>query len=194
MTLDPILAAANELQGFCQASRWEFCFIGGIAVQRWGEPRFTADADLTLLTGFGGEEEFIERLCNHFRPRCEDAHAFALRSRVVLIEAENGTPLDVALGAAPFEVRAVRRSSPFGIGEERSLITCAAEDLLVHKIIANREKDWIDVEGVLARRWNKLDLTLVRNELEPLIALKEAPEILVRFERLYVKIQRALSP
>ena len=54
MNLDPILSAASELEGFCRAHRWQFCFIGGIAVQRWGEPRFTADADLTLLTGFGG--------------------------------------------------------------------------------------------------------------------------------------------
>jgi len=54
------------------------CFIGGIAVQRWGEPRFTADADLTLLTGVGGEEKFIDPLLSHFRPRRSDARtAFA---------------------------------------------------------------------------------------------------------------------
>lgn len=26
-------------------------FIGVVAVQRWGEPRFTQDADITLITG-----------------------------------------------------------------------------------------------------------------------------------------------
>jgi hypothetical protein len=50
MSLDPILEAALELERFCGAKGWRFCFIGGIAVQRWGEPRFTADADLTLLS------------------------------------------------------------------------------------------------------------------------------------------------
>jgi hypothetical protein len=69
MSLDPILTGACELQDFCQARGWHFCFIGAIAVQRWGEPRFTADADLTLLSGFGSEEQFIEPLCAHFRPR-----------------------------------------------------------------------------------------------------------------------------
>ena len=63
MNLDPILAAACELEEFCRSRAWKFCFIGGIAVQRWGEPRFTADADLTLLTGFGDEESYIEPLC-----------------------------------------------------------------------------------------------------------------------------------
>jgi hypothetical protein len=43
------------------ARRWEFCLIGGLAVQRWGEMRTTLDVDITLLTGFGREEEFINR-------------------------------------------------------------------------------------------------------------------------------------
>lgn len=46
-----ILAAAGELQRFCERQGWRFCLIGGVAVQRWGEPRFTQDVDLTLLTG-----------------------------------------------------------------------------------------------------------------------------------------------
>jgi hypothetical protein len=112
MSLDPILAAAFELQEFCGARGWRFCFIEGIAVQRWGEPRFTADADLTLLTGFGGEEDFIDPLLSRFHPRRNDAREFALRHRVLLLEAPNGTPLDVALGAGPFEENCIRRSSP----------------------------------------------------------------------------------
>jgi len=53
--LSPLLEAALEIQGFCRARSWRFCFIGGIVLPRWGDPRTTADADLTLLTGFGGE-------------------------------------------------------------------------------------------------------------------------------------------
>jgi hypothetical protein len=175
------------------AKGWRFCFIGGIAVQRWGEPRFTADADLTLLTGFGGEESFIDALCAHFRPRRADAPQFALSSRVVLLEAGNGIPLDVALGAIPFEVNSVERASPFTIAEGRILTTCSAEDLLVHKIIANREKDWIDIEGVLVRQWNKLDLGLFRTEVLPLVELHESPDLLERFERLQDRLRRQLA-
>lgn len=193
MSLDPILSAACELESFCAARRWQFCFIGGIAVQRWGEPRFTADADLTLLSGFGQEETFITALCGYFRPRREDAAQFALRYRVVLIEAQNGTPLDVALGAVPFEINAVRRATPFELGEGRALTTCSAEDLLVHKVIANREKDWLDVEGVLARQWGKLKLAQFRDEVKPLLELKEEPAILDRFEQLYVRLSRRLG-
>jgi hypothetical protein len=33
--VNPLFAAALELQSFFEARRWRFCFIGGLAVQRW---------------------------------------------------------------------------------------------------------------------------------------------------------------
>lgn len=193
MRLDPILDGACELEEFCRAHRWQYCFIGGIAVQRWGEPRFTADADLTLLTGFGNEERFVDPLLSHFHPRRNDAREFALQYRVLLLNSCNGIPLDVALGAVSFEENSIRRSSAFPMGEGRVLTTCSAEDLLVHKLVANREKDWLDIEGVLGRRWGRLDLAMLRQEVKPLLELSEDPGILLRFDRLHAKLQRRLG-
>lgn len=48
-----LLAAAVEVQRLCERHGWRFCFIGGIAIQRWGNPRFTVDVGLTLLSGYG---------------------------------------------------------------------------------------------------------------------------------------------
>ena len=55
-----VLATAVEVHRLCERRGWEFCLIGGIAVQRWGNPRFTVDVDLTLLTGYGSEERFVD--------------------------------------------------------------------------------------------------------------------------------------
>ena len=189
--MNNVIAAALELQAVCQKHGWRFCFIGGIAVQRWSEPRFTNDADLTLLTGFGSEDAFIRPLLEVFVPRRPDAAEFALRSRVLLLKNSEGIGLDVALGAFPFETHTIERSSPFVFPTGQSLITCSAEDLLVHKCFANREKDWLDVDGILARQWNKLNLKVVRKELKPLAQLKEEPEIIVRLEQ---KIARHNQP
>jgi hypothetical protein len=193
MSLGPILDAAWELQEFCGARNWRFCFIGGIAVQRWGEPRFTADADLTLLTGFGNEEIFIDPLLGAFRPRRSDARQFALQHRVALLEAKNGIPLDIALGAVPFEEQSIVRSSTFEIGEGRALRTCSAEDLLVHKVVANRAKDWLDIEGILARGWGHLDLALFKSEAKPLLKLRGDAQIMVRFDQLYARLGSRLG-
>lgn len=121
-----VFKAAAQLQEVCDQQEWSYCFIGGLALQRWGEPRMTKDADLTLITGFGREEGFVDTLLRHFQGRIADAREFALRNRVLLLRAESGVGLDVALGALPFE----------------------------------------------------------DNQLAPLVAAKDAPEILTRLERL----------
>ena len=47
MTPIDLLADARELQDFCDRQGWCSCFIGGVAVQRWSQPRVTRDVDLT---------------------------------------------------------------------------------------------------------------------------------------------------
>ena len=186
--MNPLYQAAKALRDFCLAHGWKYCFIGGIAVQRWGEPRFTADVDVALLTGFGSEELFAKKLLSQFTPRRPDAFDFSLKSRVLLVEDENQTPIDIAFGAMPFEERAISRASPFLFTDEVNLITCSAEDLVVYKAFANREKDWADVEGILYRQDSRLNFDQVFSELKPLVTLKEEPEIL---EKLKQKISQA---
>jgi hypothetical protein len=187
-----VLEAAGEVQQFCQKRNWQFCFIGGIAVQRWGEPRLTQDADLTLLTGFGHEEEFIDSLLGAYSPRRADAREFALAHRVLLFKTCSGIAIDLALGAFPFEERAIRRASSWLWMEDRSLITCSAEDLVTHKVFAGRELDWGDVERILVRQQGKLNLAQIRSELKPLLELKGEMEALDKLEQKLALVERRL--
>lgn len=183
----PVYQAAADLQHFCEDKGWQFCFIGGIAIQRWGEPRYTQDADLTLLTELIDEEKYVDALLGAFLPRRPDAREFALQSRVLLIQHPNGVPFDVALGALPFEERSVERSSLWQAAEGCALRTCSAEDLVVHKAFAARNQDWADIERIIQRQGPKLDTALVFKELTPLVELKEQPEILDQLRRLLEK-------
>jgi hypothetical protein len=79
-----------ELQAFCEARQWRFCLIGGLAVQHWGEPRFTRDVDMTLLTGFGNEESFVHEWLAHYESRVAEPVAFAVANRVVLLRSAGG--------------------------------------------------------------------------------------------------------
>ena len=188
-----VLAAAGEVQNFCQQREGRFCFIGGIAVQRWGNPRFTQDVDLTVLTGIGKEEAFTDALLQTFGARRADARAFALSWRVVLLRTSSGVDIDVALGALPFEERSIQRSSTWAWGEDPSLNTCSAEDLVVHKAFAGRDRDWGDVESVLVRQHGKLNLAQVRSELKPLLELKGEPETLGKLERMLTTVEGRLG-
>lgn len=171
--MNPLFRAAAEVQAFFAERDWRFCIIGGLAVQRWGNPRSTQDVDLTLLTGFGGEELFIDEILGVFRARLGDAREFALKRRVLLIWSSDSVPIDVALGAMPFEESAVARSTPFVIGDGVALLTCSAEDLIVYKAFAGRTQDWADIEAIHDRQGAKLDRAAIWSELRPLLELKE---------------------
>jgi hypothetical protein len=178
-----IIRAAADLQALCQAQNWRFCLIGGLALQRWGEPRETVDVDLTLLTGFGGEEPYIKLLLENFASRIPDPADFALARRVLLLRSPAGVGLDIALGGLPFEESAVARSSLFEFPNQVLLRTCSAEDLIVMKAFAARPKDWLDVEGMIIRQTGKLDWPYIHHQLKPLAELKAAPEILRELEQ-----------
>ena len=101
--MNGLFRAARQLQEFCDARGWRSCFIGGLAVQRWGQPRLTVDVDLTLLAGFGNEAAFVDPLLAAYEGRIPDARYFALRHRVLLLRSAGGAGIDISLGALPFE-------------------------------------------------------------------------------------------
>jgi hypothetical protein len=139
--------------------------------------------DLTLLTGFGREREFIDILLRHYSARVEDVAEFALCNRVLLLVTDSGVGIDVALGAIPFEERLVARATSFEFLPGLSLLTCSAEDLVTLKAFADRPRDWDDIEGILARQAS-LDWDRIEFELVPLAEAKESPHILDRLRQL----------
>ncbi len=187
--MNALFQAAKEVSDFMEAQRWKFCLIGGIAVMRWGEPRTTQDVDLTLLTGFGSEESYIESLLLEFAGRTTTSRELALQNRVLLLTAANGVGVDVALAGFPFEEDILRRATIFEFDEGCRLKTCSAEDLVVAKAFADRPKDWLDIEGILIRQGSALDINSIVRHLCPLCELKEAPEIVVRFRKLVETIR-----
>jgi hypothetical protein len=94
-----LFASAFSLQQALIAANLRFCFIGGIVLQRWGEPRFTADIDLTLLCPFGDELRLVEVLQPVLMSRIASPHEMANEARIYLGKLANGTPVDIALVA-----------------------------------------------------------------------------------------------
>lgn len=182
--MNAIFEAALEVEALCRRAGFSFCFIGGLAVQRWGQPRMTADVDLTIITGFGGEEPFVDTLLGAFRARLADARQFALMHRTLLLAASNGVHVDVALGAMPFEEHSVERASPFDLGDGQAVTTCSAEDLIVHKAFAGRDKDWLDVQSIITRQGDRLDHATIWGELLPLLELRDDSTIESKLRRM----------
>jgi hypothetical protein len=186
----PVFEAAREVQEFLQESGDRFCFIGGIALQRWGQPRFTRDVDLTLLCPLGSESVVIDRLLERFPPRRWDAKEFALLNRVVVAQTKSGIPIDFSLGATGFEESCVGRATEFDFGGGLGLRTCSADDLVVLKAFAGRGQDWVDVEYVIVRQRKKLDWDRIERDLRALLELSGAVENLEALRKLKAKVEK----
>jgi len=186
-----LFAVAQRLQQFFASHNWKFCFIGGVALQRWGAPRVTQDVDVTLFTGFSGEEAFVDALLATFPARVPDPRTFALQYRVVLLKSDSNIGIDIALGGLPFEEEMIARASPFDFLPGVRLLTCSAEDLVVLKAFADRPRDWADIESVLVRQQGQLDWAYIDGTLAPLVEVKEAPHILAALTAVRTRTETA---
>jgi hypothetical protein len=182
LDLSPQFSAALEALAAMARLGQRACVIGGLAVQRWGEPRFTQDADLTVLAPLGSEAELVDALLLRFQPRAPDAKRHALDRRVLLLRASNRVSLDVSLAATPFEEDVMDRASSWRDIEGVPLVTCSAEDLVIYKLVAGRPGDIQDVIGIVGRQAQKLDAARIRHWGAQFAELKEDPDLLRPFD------------
>ncbi len=181
--------AAWQLHRFLSPRGIPYAIIGGIAVQRWGQPRLTRDVDFTILLPPGAEEPILREIVAAFPPRIEDAVAFALEHRVLPVEVPGGSEADLSLGLPGYEEAVIARAIAYDLGEGREVRLCSAEDLIIHKALAGRPQDVADVEGVVARQGRALDVAYVRQWLEELARVAEDPEVAARFERIWAALK-----
>lgn len=177
--------AAWQLHSFFVARGIPYAVIGGVAVQRWGQPRLTRDVDVTVLLTPGREEATLHEIVRAFPPRVPDAVAFALEHRVLPVEIPETSEADISLGLPGYEEEALARAVPYDLGDGRTVRLCSAEDLIIHKAIAGRPQDVLDLEGIIARQGKALDVTYVRRWLEELARISDDSAVRERFERAW---------
>jgi hypothetical protein len=177
-----LVQTAKAVLGCLERAKIPACVIGGLAVQRWGEPRATQDVDLTALAPFGEESRTLDVLLSAFEPRVPDAREFAERYRVLRLRSDEGIGIDVSLAALPFELEVLVRSVDWLVEPGVSLRICSAEDLLVYKLIAARPRDLADIEGIVRAQHSWLDIGRVRANTSELAEALEAPDLLAPFE------------
>ena len=183
-------AAAWEMHLFLTNLNVPYAIIGGLAVQHWGEPRFTQDVDLTVAAPLEDLTGFIQTIIEKFSPRLDEALAFARRNRVILIWAGNGCPVDISLALPGYEDEVMRRTVLYELEPGRQVRLCSAEDLIIHKAVAGRPQDVRDIEGIVYRQGLSLEANYIRQWLQDFSEILESHEPLERFEKLWQKIKK----
>jgi hypothetical protein len=69
----------------------------------------------------------------------------------------------------------------------RRLNICSAEDLIIHKALAWRPQDLADIQGVIDRQGDRLDVRYIRSWLGQFSKALDDAELLERFERSFRK-------
>lgn len=182
--MTPLLSAAADILTLLENHGIPACVVGGLAVARWGEPRLTADVDLVALTAIERDEETVDLLLGSFAPRMPDARSFAIAHRTLLVRDRLGVPIDVSLGVLEFERGMIERASMWLVEGSRPIRTASAEDLVVMKAFAGRDRDWSDVAGILARQGRDFDHLAALARLSPLSEFASDPEAVARLEAL----------
>lgn len=169
-----LIQEAASIQEFLESKHWKFFFIGGVPVQVWGQPRLTQDIDLTIFTELRDESEYISAFLARYKPKFSDALEYALTNRVLPMFTDDGIGIDLTLGGLSDTSESLARSSYQPFVDDISLRVCSAEDLIIMKTVADRPRDWIDVESVIIRQ-NKLDWRYILKTLESLTDDEEIP-------------------
>lgn len=160
--IQPLTEGLKSVAAWLDAFEIPWMVIGGVAVALTGRPRATVDADVTVLVEDSELEHLISAASDHgIEPRVTDALSFALENRVLLMRHNaSGASIDVSLGMLPFEVEALDRALRTDIGGF-CINVASADDLVIMKAIAGRDKDWADIEGIISLCKN-LDLDRIR--------------------------------
>ncbi len=192
--MNPRFEAAWEIHQFLSQHNISYAIIGGTALPRWGEPRFTKDVDLTVVTSLEeGVVPFVRLMLTRFASRESDPIAFARQNRVVKLRATNQCDLDVSLGLPGYEAEMLERAVEYELEKGKVVRVCSAEDLIILKCVAGRPQDLIDVEGVVARQAKTLDVKYIREWLARFDELLPEPHARDDFERAWRAERRAAS-
>jgi len=97
----------------------------------------------------------------------------------------NGCNVDISLGVPGYEEEVIRRAVDYEVAPGKTVRLCSAEDLIIHKAVAGRPQDLIDIEGIVYRQGDHLDVEYIRRWLKEFADVLEMPEILGRFERAW---------
>lgn len=152
---DPIVESLLRTLDLVKAEGLPYMVMGGIAVRTWGLPRSTVDVDLTLAmpvervaafcrsaeaAGFSVPEPHMKGFADSLKGMLKFSILDTFRPRHIEV--------DLFLVSTPYQKEAFSRRREVDF-ETRALWMISPEDLILHKLLAGRPKDFSDIDDIL---------------------------------------------
>lgn len=169
-------------------SKIPYMIYGGQAAIFHGEFRTTKDIDLTLGVDISELEKIKKCLTDiNLKILVKDPEDFVRHSWVLpLKDNETGIRVDISFSFSPYERQAIDQAINYKI-EDTNVRYCKAEDLIIHKIFAGRELDFIDVRKVLIKN-KDIDKKYITKWLK-LFEETTGENYIERFEKIIASIK-----
>jgi len=162
-------------------------FIGGTAAAFLGRARITNDVDATVwMPDLAAKDLLTWALAYRLQPRYPETLQIAIRDNMVLLRHEpSAVNLDVSIAKFPFELECISRCTLTKAGRQKLPIP-RPDDFIVLKALANRDRDWIDILGVLDRHPD-LKLAAIRQTVAEFAEAMGEPNILSEWDRMLAR-------
>jgi hypothetical protein len=164
-----------------------YMIVGGQAVLLYGEPRLTRDIDITLGMTLEKLDVVVGLTKGIGLEPLVDPDTFTRKTMVLPCQdPTTDIRVDFIFSFSPYEQQALERVRTVEMGN--ALLRFASpEDLIIHKIVAGRPRDFEDVKSVLIKN-PELDIKYIRSWLRKLASALKEP-FLKRFNKVLKEIQ-----
>ncbi len=152
--------------------------IGGLANGLYGQSRQTFDIDVKIILSDENLPEFLNNISHSGKVLPEDPIQFVKETGVIPVDL-NGVRIDFIPANPDFEKEAIIRSECRDIYGIKAPLT-TAEDLIIQKCISVRDRDWMDIKGVIATQNRNLDWDYLLKHVKDLSEFLSNPEILTK--------------
>jgi predicted nucleotidyltransferase len=144
----------------------EYMIIGGQAVLIYGGPRLTKDIDITLGINVDGLEKIlgiVKKL--KLKLLVSEPEKFVKETFVLpVLEGKTGFRVDFIFSFSEYERTAIKRVKKIEI-DKIEVNFASVEDIIIHKIVAGRERDLEDVKKIILKN-KEIDFKYILKWLE----------------------------
>jgi len=162
--MNNLIDALIAFQSLMDKAGVSYMAIGGIAVSVWGEPRLTRDIDIKVLINREDRSRLLEIL-KTYTPLNEDPDESFRRHGVAFYRDPEGVRIDVMLADTIFDEIAIKRSCEVSIAADKTIRVCSVEDLIIYKMLSTRLKDRADIESIIQKQGDHLDIGYIEDWL-----------------------------
>lgn len=179
--MNPLEFQLKQLVKLMKDVRLNYAVLGGVAVSIYGEPRLTFDIDINVMLDNKKLDGFLNKAKRYgFLPLPSNIKKFIKITGVIPMKFSKNKvtgKCDFIIAQNILEYTGIKRARYKKIYSIKVKLI-SPEDLVLHKITSERPRDLEDVQGILIRQRDKLDIKYITYWLKKIAGANRKPELL----------------